>query len=150
MAVKRPTRKTKLLPDNTSAIELIAEKDRFKFSSTTPENLEAEITYIQEPRADLEFAYAVYQDKIIFSNSIEVIKKLLNSQDEPAVDLNQLINNQFNNLIINLNYLPYPINFNYLLLESRFLNFKKLGGRLIPWKRESNIEMSYYDFGKLI
>jgi len=74
LAFELPQEQEKILPDQTKVIELVADPSQFSFKEEW--NMDKKIRFIKQPSLNFEFGYSVLDNKVIFSNSVELIKKL--------------------------------------------------------------------------
>ncbi|PIP17827.1 MAG: hypothetical protein COX43_02150 [Parcubacteria group bacterium CG23_combo_of_CG06-09_8_20_14_all_35_9] len=89
-----PTEKKKVLPDGTTITEIIADPELFQFKTLEIKDPETKIHYTSVPQINLSFAYTLWQNKIIMSNSPEALQKILKIQKDipqkEILDINNL------------------------------------------------------------
>lgn len=76
LAQKLPTQTTRVLPDGSTVIELLADMDSFEFKQQS-----SGIKNLSEPEINFDLAYLVQGNKLYLGSSSELIEKTLQAQD---------------------------------------------------------------------
>lgn len=75
LAKKYPFEQERVLPDETKVVELVMKPDFFSFDEK--ELGQDKIYYLQKPELELELAYTIKNNEIIFSSSLSELEKIL-------------------------------------------------------------------------
>ncbi|MBU4332308.1 hypothetical protein KKD19_03765 [Patescibacteria group bacterium] len=93
MAFQLPQEQKTFLPDNTEIVEIVANPLIFHFETENLANFK--LKYLKSEQINFEFAYGFFEDKIVFSNSLNFLKQKI-EQDQKYWDFLALINDCFN------------------------------------------------------
>jgi len=106
LAFKYPQMKTKVLPDGSAGMELVADVEKFNWQDKGDDNfLKKSISY-----QGGELAYAFMKDKFIFGNSLDLIDLVIKTwQGKEGSDTN-----------------TYEVRFDTAIIDNDFLNLGKI------------------------
>ena len=106
LAFKYPQMKTKVLPDGSAGMELVADVEKFNWQDKSDDNfLKKSISY-----QDGELAYAFMKDRFIFGNSLGLIELVIKAGQKKEES----------------NTNPYEVRFDTAIIDNDFLNLGKI------------------------
>ncbi len=84
-----PREQEKILPDQTKVTELLAQPDRFQFRPIIAADQNG-LAELRAPEINLDLILGSYQNKIIFSNSLDLVQKITKSPTSNFISLDDL------------------------------------------------------------